>query len=35
MGYRVAVRPTLLDDIAAAREVAVAALDLLRQPAAA
>ena len=35
MGYRVAVRPTLLDDLAAAREVAAAALDLLRQPAAA
>jgi LPPG:FO 2-phospho-L-lactate transferase len=35
LGYRVAIRPTLLDDIGAAREVAVAALDLLRQPAAA
>ena len=34
-GYRIAIRPTMLDDIAAAREVAVAALDILRQPAAA
>ncbi len=35
MGYRIAIRPTMLDDLGAAREVAVAALDLLRQPAAA
>jgi LPPG:FO 2-phospho-L-lactate transferase len=35
LGYRVAVRPTLLDDIGAAREVALAALDILRRPAAA
>ena len=35
LGYRVAIRPTLLDDIRTAREVAVAALDILRQPAAA
>jgi LPPG:FO 2-phospho-L-lactate transferase len=35
MGYRIAIRPTMLDDIGAAREVAIAALDVLRQPAAA
>jgi LPPG:FO 2-phospho-L-lactate transferase len=35
LGYRVAVRPTMLDDLDSAREVALAALDLLRQPAAA
>jgi LPPG:FO 2-phospho-L-lactate transferase len=35
LGYRIAVRPTLLDDLASARNVAAAALDLLRQPAAA
>jgi len=35
MGYRIRVRPTMLDDIGAAREVAVAALDILSQPAAA
>jgi LPPG:FO 2-phospho-L-lactate transferase len=35
LGYRAAVRPTMLDDATAAREVAQTALDLLRQPAAA
>ena len=35
LGYRVAIRPTMLDDIRTAREVALAALDILRQPAAA
>jgi LPPG:FO 2-phospho-L-lactate transferase len=35
LGYRVAIRPTMLDDIRTAREVAVAALEILRQPAAA
>lgn len=35
LGYRVAVRPTMLDDISVAEEVARAALDLLNQPAAA
>jgi len=35
MGFRIAVRPTMLDDLGAAGEVAVAALDILRQPAAA
>jgi LPPG:FO 2-phospho-L-lactate transferase len=35
MGYRVKVRPTLLDDPSLAREVARAALDLLHQPTAA
>ena len=35
LGYRIAVRPTMLDDIDSAREVASAALDVLRQPAAA
>ena len=35
LGYRIAVRPTMLDDLDSAREVASTALDLLRQPAAA
>jgi LPPG:FO 2-phospho-L-lactate transferase len=35
LGYRIAVRPTTLDDSESARQVAAAALDLLRQPAAA
>jgi LPPG:FO 2-phospho-L-lactate transferase len=35
LGYRVAVRPTMLDDVSIAREVARAALDVLKQPAAA
>jgi LPPG:FO 2-phospho-L-lactate transferase len=35
LGYQIAVRPTMLDDNPSAREVATAALDLLRQPAAA
>ena len=35
LGYRIGVRPTMLDDVNSAREVASAALDLLRQPAAA
>jgi hypothetical protein len=35
LGYRIAVRPTMLDDLDAAREVAAAALDVLQQPAAA
>jgi LPPG:FO 2-phospho-L-lactate transferase len=35
LGYRVALRSTLLDDPQAAREVARAAMDLLQQPAAA
>lgn len=35
LGYRMAVRPTLLDDGDLARGVATAALDVLRQPAAA
>src|SRR5438105_926171 len=35
MGYRIAVRPTMLDDTEAARDVARAALDVLHQPAAA
>ncbi len=35
LGYRIAVRPTMLDDSEAAREVARAALDILQQPAAA
>lgn len=35
MGYRIAVRPTMLDDLARAKEVARAALDVLREPAAA
>ena len=35
LGYQITVRPTLLDDADSAREVALAALDLLEQPAAA
>jgi LPPG:FO 2-phospho-L-lactate transferase len=35
LGYRIAIRPTMLDDLDASREVASAALDLLHQPAAA
>jgi LPPG:FO 2-phospho-L-lactate transferase len=35
LGYRIVIRPTLLDDTDSARLVASAALDLLRQPAAA
>jgi len=35
LGYRTVVRPTMLDDVDAAREVAMAALNLLRHPAAA
>jgi len=35
LGYRTVVRPTMLDDVDAAREVATAALNLLRHPAAA
>src|SRR5437762_3456381 len=35
VGYRIAVRPTMLDDIEVARDVARAALEILRQPAAA
>ena len=35
LGYRIAVRPTILDDLETAREVARAALDVLNQPAAA
>lgn len=35
LGYRIAVRPTMLDDIESAREVARAGLDILNQPAAA
>jgi LPPG:FO 2-phospho-L-lactate transferase len=35
LGYRLAVRQTMLDDVEAAREVASTAVDLLRQPAAA
>ena len=35
LGYRIAVRPTLLDDVETAREVARAALSVLEQPAAA
>ena len=35
IGYRIAVRPTMLDDSDAARDVARAALDVLQQPAAA
>jgi hypothetical protein len=35
LGYRIAVRPTTLDDGDSASQVAAAALDLLRQPAAA
>jgi LPPG:FO 2-phospho-L-lactate transferase len=35
LGYRIAVRPTMLDDLDSARGVASAALDVLSQPAAA
>jgi hypothetical protein len=35
LGYRIAVRPTMLDDLDSARGVAAAALDVLSQPAAA
>lgn len=35
LGYRIASRPTILDDVETAREVARAALDVLNQPAAA
>jgi LPPG:FO 2-phospho-L-lactate transferase len=35
LGYRIAIRPTMLDDLDSAREVASAALDLLAHPAAA
>jgi LPPG:FO 2-phospho-L-lactate transferase len=35
LGYQITVRPTLLDDVDSARDVAAAALDLLEQPAAA
>src|SRR5205807_9050780 len=35
LGYRIAVRETMLDDLDSAREVAATAVDLLRQPAAA
>jgi LPPG:FO 2-phospho-L-lactate transferase len=35
LGYRIAMRPTLLDDLLMAREVARAALDVLRESAAA
>ena len=35
LGYRVAIRTTMLDDLDVSREVAATALDLLRQPAAA
>ena len=35
LGYRIAVRQTMLDDIDSAREVASTAVDLLKQPAAA
>jgi LPPG:FO 2-phospho-L-lactate transferase len=35
LGYRIAVRPTILDDSDSAGQVATAALDLLRQPQAA
>lgn len=35
LGYRIAMRPTLLDDLSMAREVARAALDVLDEPAAA
>src|SRR5256712_3968232 len=35
LGYRIAVRPTMLDNSEAARDVARAALDILQQPAAA
>jgi len=35
LGYRIAVRETMLDDLASARDVASTAVDLLREPAAA
>ena len=35
IGYRIAVRPTMLDDVESARDVASTAVDLLREPAAA
>jgi LPPG:FO 2-phospho-L-lactate transferase len=35
LGYRIAIRPTLLDDLSLAKEVARAALDVLHEPAAA
>src|SRR3989442_14896975 len=35
LGYRIAVRETMLDDLDAARDVASTAVDLLREPAAA
>jgi len=35
LGYRIAVRPTMLDDLDSARDVASTALELLRRPAAA
>ena len=35
LGYRIAIRPTMLDDLQMAREVARAALDVLHEPAAA
>jgi LPPG:FO 2-phospho-L-lactate transferase len=35
LGYRIAIRATLLDDLDSARQVASTAVDLLRQPAAA
>ena len=35
LGYRISVRPTMLDDLDSARELASAALDLLHEPAAA
>jgi LPPG:FO 2-phospho-L-lactate transferase len=35
LGYRIAVRETMLDDLDSARDVAATAVDLLRQPAAA
>jgi hypothetical protein len=35
LGYRIAIRPTMLDDVDSARQVASAALDVLRKPAAA
>jgi len=35
LGYRIALRPTMLDDVDSARDVASTAVDLLREPAAA
>ncbi|TMD16554.1 MAG: 2-phospho-L-lactate transferase [Chloroflexi bacterium] len=35
LGYRIAVRPTMLDTVDSARDVAATAVDLLREPAAA